>query len=111
MAIEVLTLNPAEVLAGFTEQVRADRVRGWEIDADGDFTYWRGERYSRRGWFRPQLFGGRLVFGFIKLREREFSQDVYSLYHGEFASQLVAYCSSIRSVAITANPDKLYDKV
>jgi hypothetical protein len=98
MALLVSTSQPSTLLSAIKKAIDDKHIETWAYDSDGDFTH-TPVQWSRKGWLRPSLQSGTLVFNIISPKGINLSKEVYGVYHGRFIEMLLAHFDKIFTAA------------
>ena len=110
MAIIINTDNPGNLKTEIVTRIKLGDIPTWEIDEDGDLTC-SNIRWKDHAWFKIYEEENRLVFGIVASLKYGLTNEIYGVYHGRFASTLLAYfAGEMSEVILNPNLDKDYDK-
>jgi len=106
MSVFVRTKAPKQLLENIQKGIDENKIRTWEYDRDGDFTY-LAEQYARQAWLTPIIQSEGVAFGIIGVKGQKMGADIYAIYHGRFIQMLLEHFdTTIQFASASALPDK-----
>ncbi len=93
MALIVKSSDPEELLKSIRKAIKANKVRTWAVDKEGDFEYVPEQYENDKFWFspKPDPKNGLLRFGFVEPKNTKIDKIKYGLSHGRFASMILGH--------------------
>jgi len=104
MALYFYTSNPQGLLNAFKGHIENGRVKTWEVDDDGDFTF-TARQWRHLAWLRPRTEPKRLALYILNPKGQRIGTYTYAIFHGRFMESILGHCDDLFSTAeATAMP-------
>ncbi|MBS1686725.1 MAG: hypothetical protein JSS76_18440 [Bacteroidetes bacterium] len=97
--LEIYTSNPSELLSAIKRDIKAGKIKTWNVFPDGDFFH-SPDQWADQAFFKPVV-----KETFLELQHNfrpnhsKPASEVYAVYHGRFAEMIFAhFLSKVSSI-------------